>query len=89
MDRFLYDRDLHHERAKAGKVTKRKCRESRENFFATFEQEFAGIKCHENSTIYMSWEFKVAKRLKRFLVCFILSISLAYYEHYKIINGLG
>ena len=42
----------------------RKCRESRENVLATFKQEVARIKCHENSNINMLLEFKVGNYWK-------------------------
>ena len=50
---------------------KRNCRESWEIFFATFIQKVTEIKCHENSRIKMSREFKVGLSLsKKKIICF-------------------
>ena len=40
-------------------LKQKKYRESPENFYADFKQKVAGIKCHENSKIQMSGEFKI------------------------------
>ena len=47
----------------------RKCRESRDNVFATFKEKVTGNKFRENSRIKMSREFKVANCWKGRKIC--------------------